>query len=159
MKHTGPPPKPTHLKLLAGNPGHRPLNKREAQPKIEIPTCPAHLSTEARKEWKRVAKQLRKLGLLSKIDRAALAAYCQAWGRWIEAEDNLKQHGTIINAKYGYPIMSPWLSVANGALQHMRAYMTEFGLTPASRSRIEAAPVEGDDEEARRERRFFGDNG
>jgi hypothetical protein len=40
----GPPPKPTHLKLVTGNPGRRPLNKREPKPKPGIPSVPAHLS-------------------------------------------------------------------------------------------------------------------
>lgn len=71
-------PKPTALKVLEGNPGKRPLNRREPQPLRSIPTCPAHLSPTAKGEWKRLAGQLHRLGILSQLDRAALAAYCQA---------------------------------------------------------------------------------
>jgi len=51
---SGPPPTPTSLKILKGNPGKRPLNKKEPKPKLEIPTCPAHLCPEGKGEWKRV---------------------------------------------------------------------------------------------------------
>ena len=43
----GPPPKPTKLKLLAGNPGKRPLNENEPEPEAVAPSVPAHLDDEA----------------------------------------------------------------------------------------------------------------
>ena len=45
----GRKPKATHLKLLAGHPGHRPLNESEPKPEgvDETPDPPAHLSGEA----------------------------------------------------------------------------------------------------------------
>jgi P27 family predicted phage terminase small subunit len=138
----GAPPKPTALKVLAGNPGRRPLNTREPKPELKIPSCPAHLSDEARKEWRRISKLIVKLGLLSVVDRAALAGYCMAWGRWVEAEEQLKKTGTVVKTPNGYPIVSPYLSIANKAVEQMRIFLTEFGLTPASRSRIQALPTE-----------------
>lgn len=36
----GRKPKPTHLKLLEGNPGHRPINGAEPKPNPGLPTCP-----------------------------------------------------------------------------------------------------------------------
>jgi phage terminase small subunit len=75
------PATPTALKLLAGNPGHRPLNQNEPKPELVAPTCPSHLSREAKREWRRIVPELEKLGLLTRIDRAALAAYATAYGR------------------------------------------------------------------------------
>lgn len=69
-------------------------------------------------------------------DRAALAAYCQAWGRWVEAEQQLAQHGTIVKSPNGFPIQNPYLAVANKALQQMHKLLVEFGLTPSARSRV-----------------------
>ena len=37
-------PVPTCMKLLTGNPGKRPLNANEPQPKPEIPECPPQLA-------------------------------------------------------------------------------------------------------------------
>lgn len=140
----GPPPKPTALKRLAGNPGKRPLNEREAQPRREMPTCPRWLVGEARREWRRMARELYDLGLLTVVDRAALAAYCQCWARWIQAENELAEpdvHLTITTDK-GNVIQNPLVGIANVAMDHMRKFLIEFGMTPASRSRVAAMAPE-----------------
>ena len=83
----GPLPKPAALRLLEGNAGKRPLNLSEGiNPRIEVPSVPKHLGQEARKEWKRITPLLAELGLVSGLDRAALALYCQAVGRLYEFE-------------------------------------------------------------------------
>lgn len=50
---------------------------------------------------------------------------------------------TITNS--GYPVVSPWLNIANAAMKQMRAFLIEFGMTPSSRSRVSVpADDEGD---------------
>lgn len=139
-------PIPTAMKELAGNPGKRRLNENEPKPPAAAPPCPSHLGNEARKEWRRILKELGPLGMVSKLDRAALAAYCQAWGRWVEAEEQLRKHGPVVKSPSGYPMMNPYLSIANTAMEQIRKYMTEFGMTPSSRSRIETTPQKPADE-------------
>ena len=131
-------PKPTHLKLVTGNPGKRRLNAQEAKPRAVAPKCPDELSPAAKAEWKRVSRQLLNLGLLTEIDRAALAAYCQAWGQWMDAVTQLQRTGAVVKAPSGYPILNPYLTVANQAYAQMKAMLTEFGMSPASRSRVAA---------------------
>lgn len=138
-------PKPSHLRLLQGNPGKRALNANEPQPKQEAPTPPEHLSETAMKEWSRMSEQLLRLGLLTVVDRAAFAAYCTVYARWVEAEEALKKTGPVVRAPSGFPILSPYYTVANQSLQQMRAYLIEFGLTPASRSRISVGHQESND--------------
>lgn len=75
----GRKPLPSAIRLATGNPGKRPINAREPKPVTSIPTCPAHLMPTAKAEWKRVARYLHDLGVISELDRAALAAYCQAY--------------------------------------------------------------------------------
>jgi phage terminase small subunit len=82
----GRKPKPTALKLIDGNPGKRPIAGREPKPPATQPTCPAHLAATAKSEWKRLAGVLNEIGLLTRIDRTVLATYCQAYGRWVEAD-------------------------------------------------------------------------
>lgn len=143
MKHTGPSPTPTALKLLKGNPGRRPLNKEEAKlPAGKLPTCPAELSPNAKKEWKRVSKLLFQAGLLTQIDRAALAGYCTNYAHWIESEVEVQKTGTIVKTKDGYPIINPYLAVSRRAFDQMNKVLQEFGMTPASRSRIQVQPPE-----------------
>jgi P27 family predicted phage terminase small subunit len=132
------------LKVLDGNPGRRPLNEREPAAPQGVPPCPDWLSDEARAEWDRVIPELQMMGLLSTADRAALAAYCTAWARWVEAEAMVKKLGTIVKSPdKGFPMKSPYLSIADQALETMRKLMVEFGLTPSSRSRIKV-PGGGD---------------
>jgi P27 family predicted phage terminase small subunit len=129
-------PKPTAVKIAEGNPGKRPLNRNEPQ-FGGFPKCPAHLDAEARKEWKRISNELAAVGLVSAVDRAALSAYCQCWSRWCSAEKEIQQTGAVIKSpKSGYPVQNPFVGIANTALDQMRKFLIEFGLTPASRSRI-----------------------
>lgn len=155
----GRPPKPTHLKVLEGNPGKRVLNKHEPKPQTRAPACPKHLDKEARAEWRRISKELLHLGLLTEIDRAALAAYCQCWSRWIYAEEQLSKlegQWTFTTDK-GYEAASPWISIASKALAEMRQYISEFGLSPAARTRIQVKPAEKEDEyESFRRKRTSG---
>ena len=142
----GRKPRPTKLKLLEGNPGKRRLNDKEPDPPPAVPSCPDHLSPAAKKEWERVTPLLEKLGLLSQIDGAALSLYCQAWGRWVEAEEALRTYGVMVKSPNGFPMQSPYLAVANRAMEQIRAMLTEFGMSPSSRTRAHAL-ASGDDDE------------
>lgn len=125
------------LKELAGNPGKRPLNAREPHPRAVMPTCPKHLTGEARREWRRMGRELLALGVLTSVDRAALAAYCQAWGRWVEAELKVAELGAITKTENGNLVQNPYLSVANRAMEQMTRLAGEFGMTPSSRGRVQ----------------------
>ena len=132
----GRKPKPTALKLIDGNPGKRPINTNEPKATGGKPTCPSHLSPTAKAEWKRISGTLHELGILTTVDRAALAAYCQAYARWVDAEKRLAETPPLIKTPSGYVQQSPWLSVANKQMELMGRFMAELGITPASRSRI-----------------------
>jgi len=108
-----------------------------------MPTCPAHLSPTAKAEWKRLAQEMHRLGIVSQLDRAALAAYCQAYGRWTQAEKTLKETPTLIKLPSGYIQPSPWLGIANKQLELMHKFMGELGLSPVSRSRVDKLPSLG----------------
>jgi P27 family predicted phage terminase small subunit len=142
---SGRKPLPTNVKLLRGNPGHRPLNREEPRPAARLPQAPAHLSEAAKKEWRRAGRTLLRLGLVTEMDRAAFALYCQAWGRWVEAEDALRRHGVMVRSPAGFPMQSPYLAVANRAMEQMRSLLSEFGMTPASRTRVHASADDEDD--------------
>lgn len=136
----GRKPKPTHLKLLEGNPGRRPINGAEPQPTAGPPSCPAHLNPSGKAEWKRLARELQAIGILTQIDRGVLAGYCQSWGRWVEAERKLKESPALIRTPAGYVQLSPWLTIANRERELMLRFMAELGLTPSSRTRLNVQP-------------------
>lgn len=58
MATRGRKPKPTAMKELEGNPGKHPLNTSEPKPNKKAPACPKWLEPEAKKEWRRLAKQM-----------------------------------------------------------------------------------------------------
>ena len=78
MATRGRKPTPTALKVLEGNPGKRKLNDNEPRPEKKAPSCPKWLEPEAKKEWRRLAKKMEQMGVLTEVDMAAFAGYCQA---------------------------------------------------------------------------------
>jgi len=150
-----PKSKPTKLKILEGNPGKRPLNENEPIPQSIAPKCPNWLLAEAKKEWKRLATELERLGLLTIVDRVAFAGYCQSYAKWKAAEEFIKKNGTTYRIpkrdKEGkiisvYIAQFPEVAIARHNLRQIRMFAQEFGLTPSARGRI-YLPTEILDEE------------
>lgn len=160
---SGRRPLPTAVKKLRGNPGKRPLNKNEPAAPARDPVMPKGLSAAAAREWKAILPELRQLGVLSTIDGKALAAYCHAYARWMEAEREVKRLGIVVEE----PIMhfdretgeseldgyrykkNPAVTISETAMKIMKSFLVEFGMTPSSRSRVhiekpaaEADPLE-----------------
>lgn len=145
----GRKPKPVELKILEGNPGKRPLNLDAPVPTQGIPACPSFLSAEAKKEWRRVSKELLAVGLLTVVDRAALAGYCQAYARWKQAEEAIREFGLTYEYtnKNGSTnvVARPEVAIARECLMLIKAFCAEFGLTPSSRSRLTVPKNERDE--------------
>jgi P27 family predicted phage terminase small subunit len=154
----GPLPKPAALRLLEGNAGKRALDLSAGiNPKIEVPTAPKHLGQEARKEWKRITPLLVELGLVSGLDRAALALYCQAVGRLSELEtsfnglvdrlvdqEKLDYSDAVYKASYtvtpsGYAQQSVIVQLIKSHREQVNRYLMHFGLSPAARGRVQAS--------------------
>lgn len=145
----GRKPRPTALRRRNGNPGKRGHNPAEPGAPDALPRCPDHLSAAAKKEWRRLATPLHRMGVLTVTDRAALAAYCQCWARWVEAELRLAETPLLLKTPSGYVQQSPWLSVSNKQRDLMGRYMAELGLTPASRTRVAMNQGAGSEDKVR----------
>ena len=155
MGTRGPKPLPDNVHRITGNRSKIPAHKLNAslQPDVEIPSCPAHLLPDAKKEWKRITPELEKMRIVSKMDRAALAVYCQAYARWVQAENKLKalnDDGLVEKTPSGYQQISVWLQISNRAVEQMHKFLCEFGMSPSSRSRVTANTSPNMD--------IFGDN-
>jgi len=142
--------KPTNLKLIQGTFREDRAQRNEPTPPIEIPVVPAHLSDEAKVEWERVSQELAELGLLTKIDRAALAAYCDCWADYLEAAklcaNKDGQDRKVIKTAAGNFVENPYFSIKKRCLELMHKFLTEFGMTPVSRTRINAHPKDKEDD-------------
>lgn len=133
----GRKPVPTYLKVLEGNPGKRPINKKEPLPKLNIPPCPAHLSQSAKAEWKRITQRLLKLKVISDLDKAALAGYCHYYGELSGLTKDVRAEGYTVTTDKGNIVQNPKVGALNTAYNMMLKFGVEFGLTPSSRSRLQ----------------------
>lgn len=116
--HSGRKPKPTAQKILEGNPGHRPLPKREPKPNQGQMRAPAWLKGEGRKEWRRVVGELTAVGVVVPLDQAMLAVYCQLYGEYVDGVKNK----TPVSASH---------------VTQMRGLAAEFGIVPSARARMD----------------------
>ena len=140
MGKRGPSPQPTKLKLIKGNLGRRPINKNEPQPApVKAPKCPAYFGPIAKTEWKRIVPELEQLGLLTNIDLKAIEVYCLTYQEYRDVEAVLAKEGRVYEAetKIGMVLKArPEVAISRNARQLMKAYLTEFGMTPSSRSKV-----------------------
>lgn len=105
----------------------------------KLPAPPKYLDVEARREWRRLGAQLLRARVFSDVDAPALALYCMAHSRLVEAQNQLEHFGSVIDAPSGYLMPSPWLAIANKAHEQMNRLLVEFGMTPSSRARVTAS--------------------
>lgn len=164
MGTRGPQPLPANVHKLRGNPSKLSAGELSdgLQPETEIPTCPKHLWPGATREWKRITPELKKYGLISKLDRAALALYCQDWARleWAEQQLTLAMEkaerdrlafeadpanagapwtggdGFMLTTPNGGFAYSPYWVAANKASERVDKWLAAFGMSPSSRGRV-----------------------
>lgn len=154
MSLRGAKPKPTRMKALSGTLRPHRMNPAEPDPPPGVPEAPPHLTAAAREEWTRVTEEIAGLGIVTCLDRGTLAAYCQAYGRWVAAEEALGRmarkdaitSGIVIRTKSGNAIQNPLVGAANKAMADMVRYAAEFGMTPSSRTRVAAFEVDDEDD-------------
>jgi P27 family predicted phage terminase small subunit len=150
MSPRGKKTTPSHLKLVAGTFRKDRSSKHDPKPECAIPLMPPELCDDAKLEWAQKSVELHKLGLLTNIDGAVLAAYCSAYGRWVRAERLLRKiadgvDGLLTRTAKGNIIQNPLIGIANKAANDMMRFATEFGTTPSSRARVNAPPPPGND--------------
>lgn len=138
----GPAPTPTKILEVRGS-RRAGRNPSEPQPDKGRPRMPAWLKGTARREWKAIVEMLDRMGILTKVDRNALARYCRLWQRWRKAEEFIEEHGDQypMKNKKGVTIgfrLFPSARMASVLAVELRRLECEFGLTPASRTRITA---------------------
>lgn len=150
-------PKPTHLKVVQGNPGRRPLNDKEPEPPKGIPAPPAGLSDVASKVWGEMSALLNRMGVLTVADTLALERLCECYAEIAECRAVLRESGrTYETISYGggtgedavHNTMHrarPEVAMLADADRRFKSYLVEFGLTPAARSKIKVSGEAEDD--------------
>ena len=149
MATRGRKPLPTAIKILEGDRGHgrRPYNKNEPVPPQDNVECPEWLMDDAKQLWAALSPSLVAMGILTEHDVALFAAGCQAYARYLQAEQNIERYGDTFKTPSGYIQQVPWVSISQQQLKLSQSIFSEFGLTPASRARLYAATGEKPDTE------------
>ena len=138
-------PRPTPSKILEARGSWRAgTNEAEPQPEQAINVKPpSWLKAEARGFWIALVPELERLGLLTKIDLAALSRYCTAWAQWREAEKFIAENGFVYTikddkGKAKCVVQWPQVGIANRLSAQLLRLEQEFGLTPSARTRVAA---------------------
>lgn len=139
MGKRGPRPEPTTLKLLRGNPGKQKLNDSEPSPDAleAMPEPPGALGEVGLKRWVEDGARLIAVGVITVLDLPAFWLYCAAWDEVAECESEIKAEAYYFSES-GYPVPHPALARRRVALDRIRKYQQEFGMTPSSRSAVKA---------------------
>ena len=113
------------------------MNDKEPEPAADNIRKPSHLSKKAADHWDVIVEELLACGVMTNLDSDALAMYCEAYSRWVDANEHLKATGMIVRSPNGFPQQSPFLQVSNKAFEQMKSLLTEFGMTPSSRTKVQ----------------------
>lgn len=142
MARRGRKPRPQALKILSNERADR-LSADAPKPLEGFPSAPDYLGELGRAEWSRMVEDLQAAGVLSRVDASALGLYCAAYQRWREAEEAVARTGLTASTLTGAEKVSPYVQIANKALETMARLLLEFGATPASRSRVKSTGQAG----------------
>jgi P27 family predicted phage terminase small subunit len=153
----GPPPLPSSIKRMRGTWRQDRANPHEPRPKSGAPRRPAWLTPRARKFWPEYVKLTSSMQVLTHVDGPALGMLCQAHAEYLDAIDVITKEG----ASYETPTQNgrivrarPEVQQASEAWRRVQAMLQQFGLTPASRARVDAKMADPEHDEIAR--RLFG---
>lgn len=145
---SGPPPKPTALKALEGTLRPDRVNPREPRPAEVMPGAePPHWLADpaAREYWTELVDLLTPARIVGVTDMTALAVLASAFGSWRHWQEWLRRHRPTYRVKSshggGYTFRArPETQYLKEAESRLVELLREFGMTPASRTRIAALP-------------------
>lgn len=139
MGKRGPKPTPTKILQLRGS-WRADERAGEPEPEPSVPTPPEWLRDHGLAEWNRVVPQLAGLRLLTELDRSHLAMYCESYGLYLSAVEDIERSGAYISTEGGI-VVHPAVAVRNKAWEQAYKAAQHFGLTPSSRAGL-SAPAE-----------------
>lgn len=144
----GPRKKPRALSVLKGNPEHRPVNKNEPVGTRGVPKCPAWLTLPAQKAWKQMGALLDEMRVINLEDRIALELLCNTYSIWLRANKVINRRGVTGGLTYKAKtehgersLARPEVAIEADSMRRIKAMLSEFGLTPATRSKVKSSPA------------------
>ena len=113
------------------------------------------LNADAKKEWKRVTEELRKIELIGNLDYANLACYCNAYANYIKVTRQLKKESYCIERETRTGVIvvkNPLVDIQTNYAAEMRKFAGLCGMTIDSR--LKAAVRKVDKKEEKLEQKF-----
>jgi P27 family predicted phage terminase small subunit len=148
----GRKPRPLQAQINEGDPRQRGKGKiaqrAAGEPKATtgLPPCPRHLNGRSRSSWKFWSEELAGMGLDKRPDGPMLEGACRAYARAVEADLILDREGLIVTdtrvSEAGESITTkkhPAVEISNRSWLIVKAFCSEFGLSPVSRTRLAIA--------------------
>lgn len=132
----GPAKTPTHINLLKGNPGKRPINKNEPMPEKGKPKAPRYLKKMPRYWFEKLSDELDDIGVLTKLDSKALELLVEAYSEYRHHSDVLDKDGYTYKTNEGLIKPHPAATMKADAWKRAKAMLDSFGMTPSSRTKV-----------------------
>lgn len=112
-------------------------------PAVGAPTPPVRLTGAALQEWKRMLELLKNSEMLTVVDGAMLAGYCELHGEAVGTKRDIERLRAKLRKRLSVAEMLELqrhiIRLSGHLLRHrqqIRQYLVEFGLSPAARSRV-----------------------
>ena len=125
-------PKATNIHELHGSKVGR--RRPKAWPfEASLPRCPSHLTGHAKEHYLRLGRLLVAEGLMCAAYKGPFAVLCSVWGHYRDMED------AMARLEVG---CDEWILLAklrNRAASQYATLASQFGMTPNSRERVQAA--------------------
>ena len=138
----GRPPKPTSQKALGGTLQPSRANAHEPVPDVALPLPPDWLSEKAKHYWGDIGAVLLNMKVVTAGDGPALMLLTETLAEWAEARQAVHLLGLVyeMETEGGQTMRrpNPEVAQASDAMKRALRMLTEFGLTPSSRSKVSA---------------------
>ena len=137
----GRPRKPTALKKLGGTLQPSRTNPLEPVPDVALGYPPEWLTPTAKEYWQEIGGILLQMKLVSYADTAAMTLLCDVLAQWVSVRVTIAKRGRV------YELLSdggkvyrarPEVAMEADLWRRASRMLVEFGLTPASRSKVSA---------------------
>ena len=120
-----------------------PQNEPKPAASERVPYAPRHLNEKAAAHWRREAKKLHAVGLLTDVDLLLFEMMCVSLATGDEAMESVVKHGLLIKTTNGNVIQNPMMGIANRAYDRAMKIALEFGMTPSSRTKFDVGDHAG----------------
>ena len=135
----GRKPTPAALKVLAGNPGRRPIpNEPESAPLPSDDQPPEWLHDYAKDFYRDILDVVTGMGVATEADRLGIITLAQSLAEVKIANENMNKFGRVIKNSKGGAERNPYAVHAVQFIAFVRQFITEYGMTPCSRAKLTA---------------------